>query len=277
MQTPWRRRRRKAVSLGLVVLAVVLATATGAVALQPGRAAAVAPTVSGAQKPFLIGHKGAVRAAVRNTLPAMNAAFAAGVDGIEFDIVRTADNHVVVLSDPGLDGNTLNCTGSIQEYTYAQVRQCRTLDGSRIPTLEEALGVVRDHNGRLFLHTKILPNRAIAADMVAALEKYGLNSADRTTVFAFHGRMLDMLAAEGAERLGLIFNEDVKQAGWAANYDVLIPYNTATTPELVQAARARGVQVVLVESHPVTLAEALALDVDGLILDSIVEARAAIG
>ncbi len=291
-------QRRLRVVVGLSAAAVVMGTATGAVAFQSERSdAAAAPppvvvqepavqppaqpapgllTPSG-RRPLVIGHKGAVKAAARNTLPAMRAAFEAGADGIEFDIVRTKDNHIVVMSNTNLGASTSNCHGHTEDHTWAYVRTCRTFDGALLPTLDDALAVVRENDGKIFLHVKIQPNRAIAAKIMEEINEYGLNNPERATIFGPWGQMLDMLLAQGAPRVGLLFNSSHQKQGWAANYPVLIPYNTPVTAELVTAAQARGVEVYPVESWPLTVPEALAMNVDGMILDSISEAREAVG
>lgn len=228
-------------------------------------------------KPLVIGHKGAVEAAVRNTVPAMRAAFRRGADGIEFDIVRTQDNALVVMSSTNLDASTRNCTGSTEEHPFAYVRTCRTLDGAPLPTLDDALRVARASKGMVFVHVKIRPNPVIAATIMEAINEYGLNRPDRATIFGPYPQMLDILLAQGAPRVGLLFNDLHKDAGWAANYPVLIPYNTSVTPALVRATQARGIEVFPVEGFPLTVDEALAMEVDGMILDSIAEARSAVG
>ncbi|MGQ0845281.1 MAG: glycerophosphodiester phosphodiesterase family protein [Sporichthyaceae bacterium] len=217
-------------------------------------------------------HKGVTSDAVRNTLPALQAAFDRGADGVEFDVVATATGQLIVLSDTNL-GASSNCTGSTEDWDFALLRaQCLAKDGNPIPTLNEALAVVRDNGGKLMLHVKIYPDRAAAAAIVAALEKYGLNRAGGATSFAFHPPMLDMLRAAGAKRVGLIFNDTTKQHWGTRAYDVLVPYNTPVTRALVRAAQQDGVEVCPVETYgqyPLTVAEGMGMGVDAMILDTL--------
>jgi glycerophosphoryl diester phosphodiesterase len=56
----------------------------------------------------IIGHRGASRAERENTLAAFARAVAMGADGVELDVRRTADDHLVVHHDPRLaDGRTI--------------------------------------------------------------------------------------------------------------------------------------------------------------------------
>src|SRR5690606_8801533 len=55
-------------------------------------------------RPLLIGHRGSPRVAPENTIAAFNAALAAGLDGIETDVQRTADGELVLDHDRDLAG-----------------------------------------------------------------------------------------------------------------------------------------------------------------------------
>src|ERR1041384_8179475 len=54
------------------------------------------------REPLIIGHRGASVVALENTLPAFEAAIAAGADGIEFDVRLSADGVPVVIHDDNL-------------------------------------------------------------------------------------------------------------------------------------------------------------------------------
>lgn len=53
-------------------------------------------------RPLNLGHRGARALAPENTLAGMRAGMAAGADGVEFDVQRTADGHLVVFHDDDL-------------------------------------------------------------------------------------------------------------------------------------------------------------------------------
>lgn len=91
---------------------------------------------------FVIAHRGFSAVEAENTLPAFEAAIAAGAGGVEFDVRVTADGVPVVLHDPGVD-RTTNGHGLVREITLAELKRLRidTADGSRteVPTLVEVL------------------------------------------------------------------------------------------------------------------------------------------
>ena len=54
------------------------------------------------ERPFVIGHRGAAALARENSLEAIEAAAAAGVDGVELDVLRAADGGLVLAHGPEL-------------------------------------------------------------------------------------------------------------------------------------------------------------------------------
>lgn len=267
---------RKVAFRGIVVkrfvaaLVATVAAMSGGVALAgsaTGADAAPMPAPWLKSETTLIGHKGAISKGTRNTLTAMRGAFALGAHGIEFDVVPTKDNHPVVLSDTDLSVSTLNCTGHTTQYTYNEVRKCLTLDGQRIPNVYEAIMVARDNRGQAWVHVKSKKNTKLAQRIVAAVNKYGMNRKGMVTVFGWHTPMQDEFKRLGVARVGLIFNNTETRRWDAAGYVALIAYNTPLPLEKVRAAQARGVEVVAVESFPLSAVGAIALGVDAVIMD----------
>ncbi len=80
----------------------------------------------------MLGHRGASRDAVENTLEAFAEARTQGADGVELDVHRTADGELVVHHDAAVDG-----FGILAEHDLATVRAALP----QIPTLSEVLDV----------------------------------------------------------------------------------------------------------------------------------------
>lgn len=76
----------------------------------------------GLPRPFNWAHQGGAREGPPNTLFAFRRALANGADGLELDVHRTSDGHLVACHDPTLD-RTTDLTGPITEKTLAEVRQ----------------------------------------------------------------------------------------------------------------------------------------------------------
>ena len=103
-------------------------------------------------------HRGYSAAAPENTIPAFEAAIAAGADYAEMDVQMTQDG-VVVLSH---DSNLKRCTGvdaEVGSLTYAEIRKLdagwfygAAFAGTRIPTLDQ---VLRRCKGRIKFNIEI--------------------------------------------------------------------------------------------------------------------------
>jgi glycerophosphoryl diester phosphodiesterase len=85
-----------------------------------------------------------------NSLAAIQHAIDSGVDIIEIDIRRTKDGRLILMHDGTVDRTTYG-EGKVEDLTYQQIRQI-TLKKSdedtlihMIPSLEEALGLAKDH------------------------------------------------------------------------------------------------------------------------------------
>lgn len=96
----------------------------------------------------IVAHRGASADAPENTVAAVTLAFAHGAHGVECDILRTSDGHVVLIHDKTTK-RTTGVEGKVEEMTLAQLQaldagtwKSPTFAGERIPTLEQALAVV---------------------------------------------------------------------------------------------------------------------------------------
>src|SRR6476659_4788906 len=87
-----------------------------------------------AQRPLVLGHRGASAVAPENTVEAFTRARELGADGVELDVRRTADGVLVVHHDPEVEG-----VGLIVGAPFAGLRAARP----EVPTLAEALDACR--------------------------------------------------------------------------------------------------------------------------------------
>jgi glycerophosphoryl diester phosphodiesterase len=87
-----------------------------------------------------------------NSLAAFSNAIELGIDIIEVDVRKTKDSHLILMHDPTVD-RTTDGTGSITNMTLREIKSLRlktgiggtnaTLTEQRVPTLEEALRLVK--------------------------------------------------------------------------------------------------------------------------------------
>lgn len=141
--------------------------------------------------PMIVGHRGAQGLAPENTLAAFRAAAALNLDGVEFDVQRTRDGHLVVFHDDSVD-RTTDGAGLIYEMTLNEVQALDAgskfdprFAGERVPTLREVFGFLKSTEMLLFVELKD-PWRfeGIEAQVIELIREYDLS--DRVQVRSFY-------------------------------------------------------------------------------------------
>ena len=132
--------------------------------------------------PIPIAHRGLLRHAPENTLPAFAACLELGI-GFELDVRTTRDGHLVVLHDDSILRTTNGPDRSIRDLTLEEVRQLdaggwfdQAFAGVRVPTLEETLALVKSRKRGptiIALNVKQLAPPG-EVRLVSLVEKYGL-------------------------------------------------------------------------------------------------------
>ncbi|MDD4869403.1 MAG: glycerophosphodiester phosphodiesterase family protein [Kiritimatiellae bacterium] len=133
-------------------------------------------------EPILIGHRGLLRHAPENTMPA----FVSCVElsfGFELDVYSSRDNQLVIIHKANLDSTTDGPNRSIREFTVAELKRFDAgswfhpdFKGVTIPTLEEVLAMVgKQKRGQtmLALNVKQITPEG-EQQLVALITKYGL-------------------------------------------------------------------------------------------------------
>ena len=178
-------------------------------------------------KPLIIGHRGGAGLAPENTLAAFARACELGVDGIELDVLVSADGELVVHHDFRLkpeiartaDGNWISSASppAVKDLTVAQLKaydvgrlQPKTsyagrypeqspVDGERIPTFKQVIELFKkscNPSARLFVEIKTSPEEqaltpppeAVSDQVLRMLKEEGI--AERTWVLSFDWRNL---------------------------------------------------------------------------------------
>ncbi len=150
------------------------------------------------RQPMIVGHRGAAGLAPENTLPAFQAAADLGIDGVEFDVQRTLDGHLVVFHDAEVDRVT-DGSGPIYEMTLDAVRQLdagSTFDprfrGERVPTLRDVFDFLRGNDLLVMVELKD-PWRfpGIEAEVASLIRESGL--VERASVRSFYHAALHVM------------------------------------------------------------------------------------
>jgi glycerophosphoryl diester phosphodiesterase len=177
----------------------------------------MAPLVPGTTPPWVIGHRGASADFPENTIPAFDAALAAGADAIELDVQRSRDGVAVVWHD-----RTLRHAGlplrRVAGLTLAELRRLdagsahgKQFKGVRIPTLDDVLG---RYGGRLPLLIEVklrggrpamARHRTLAAEVAFSVARRGL--LDAAFVLSFGAYAL-RAAREAVPKVRCVLNAD---------------------------------------------------------------------
>lgn len=119
-----------------------------------------------------VAHRGASAHYPENTPLAFRKAIEQGVDALEIDVHRTADDELVIIHDATLD-RTTNGAGRVRDHSLAQIRQLDAGLGEPIPPLADVIQLAREAQVHLCVEIKgatATEELAIAEGIVQALE-----------------------------------------------------------------------------------------------------------
>lgn len=201
-------------------------------------------------RPAVIAHRGASGEAPENTLAAFRLALARGADGVELDVHLSSDGRPVVIHDDLLD-RTTDGQGLVKDRTLAALRLLDAgrwfhprFAGEQIPTLEEALDLLREV--RVIVEIKNCPfyHPRIAARVVEAVRSVGHTN---ITVSSFDHPVLLEVRGEAPEiPTAVLFAArpvDPVRLARDAGAVFLHPQWAFVTPGLVAASHAAGLRV----------------------------------
>jgi glycerophosphoryl diester phosphodiesterase len=242
-------------------------------------------------RPRLFGHRGASAHYPENTLPAFQAAIAAGVPYLELDVWATADGHVVAHHDETL----LRLCGDPRRVSDVTLAELKTLDagfgfspngsnrprfnqGITVPTLAEVFASFP----AAFFNIEIKQETpGIEEQVLAVIEAAGM--ANRVLLAAEQDTIMQRLRPLcGPIPTSFSFGELAAYFAWLEsgcreNYRppgaaLQIPESwngrTLVTAETVRAAHAFGLEVhVWTVNEPQDMERLLDLGVDGLMSD----------
>ena len=116
-----------------------------------------------ADRPLIIGHRGAAADAPENTLAAFTLALAQGADGVELDVQLCADGVPIIIHDTTVD-RTCDGTGRVADLSLAELRLLTIDNDHPIPTLDDLFATF----GRRTLYNVELKARGRGGDALAA-------------------------------------------------------------------------------------------------------------
>lgn len=220
--------------------------------------------------PVIVAHRGASGSAPENTLAAFEAAAASGADGVEFDVQRTRDGHLVVVHDDDVD-RVSDGRGRLADMTLDEVKALdvgswfgAAFRGERIPTLRETFDLLRGTDLLLMIELKA-PWRygGMEAEVAALVREYGL--VERTQVRSFyHAALHEMFRVAPEIALSELWWERIPSDD-EVTYKTINCLYALYTPENVAQIHRRGQQATAWTVDDLDVARRLqAMGVDGL-------------
>lgn len=210
-----------------------------------------------------VGHRGAAGHAPENTVVAIHAGIACGVEFVEIDLRRTADGALVALHDATVN-RTTDGRGRISRLSLQEVKRLDAGNGARIPTLEEALEAASGGTGMMLE----LKARHIAQQTVGTVRHTGFTGPLLYASF-LHDELTQIGKADPGASLMVLFDRfppaSVARAMKYAPSHVGLRHSKATR-RLVEAFHRANLHVfVYTPNRPTDIQRAICLGVDGVI------------
>ncbi len=239
-----------------------------------------------ADRPLIIGHRGASAHAPENTLAAFMLAQAQGADGVEFDVMRCATGEVVVIHDDTVN-RTTNGEGRVSAMSLAALRKLDAGNGERIPTLNEVIIATAGASCPFLLNIEV-KNYATPFDGLEQLvvEVVRRHSCEDRVLFSSFNPLAVRRLAQLAPDIprGILYHHDMPvhlREVWMAP---LVPHEFRhpdigfITPEFVAKLKAQGKRVnTWTVNERADIARAAASGVHGIIGDSPLAIRETLG
>jgi glycerophosphoryl diester phosphodiesterase len=218
---------------------------------------------------LLLGHRGANKPHLENTMPAFEAALEAGLHGVELDVQRTKDGVLIVHHDFHLPDGRL-----IAALEFAEVQ---LPNGYVVPKLDEVLAWTKNTGAYLNIEIKLetFATDGREREVAALVERSGLGG--QVIISSFNPFSLFRVRyAAPALETALLYYDHPKMPWWLRGgltapllgVSAIHPHHSLVTPTLMTHAKRRGWKVnVWTVNEPTEVRRLLALGVDGIIGD----------
>ena len=229
----------------------------------------------------IVSHRGGALLWPENSLLAIGDSIRLGIEQVQIDIHLSRDGKIVVMHDGTLD-RTAEGSGRIEDHDWSGLSRIplKQSGGQRIPSLEDAIGVIRD--SAIVLRIEIKrdangnPYAGLPASLGACLRAGGM--AGRTILTSFSSDAVLAAAAHApGTRLGLLANaamlkgsglaELIRTAGAHRMESLGLKWD-ALSPATVAEIGAGGLKVgAFACNDEIAIDRALSLGVDEIMTD----------
>ncbi|HJT64947.1 MAG TPA: glycerophosphodiester phosphodiesterase [Pyrinomonadaceae bacterium] len=189
------------------------------------------------REPLIIGHRGASVVALENTMPAFEAAIAAGADGIEFDVRLSRDGVPVIIHDDTLS-RTHGVRRRVAELTAQELRSFG------VPGLRELFELMAGNGLLLCLEIKSREPELVEL-CCRIVREFGFE--ERVIVECFDLNILRYVDLRKAALFEprMHSEQSVIDRSLAAGATVLALHHRMAKPSLVEKAKLAGLMVVV--------------------------------
>ncbi|WP_442602000.1 glycerophosphodiester phosphodiesterase [Paenibacillus sp. KN14-4R] len=230
-----------------------------------------------ANRPLIIGHRGAAGEAPENTLGSFQLALEQGAEGLELDVHLSKDGQLVVCHDATLD-RTTDMTGYIHQLTVEELKKAdagswfhEKFANERIPLLEEVFDLVPPHI-MINVEIKHTYDHHLEPALVDLLRRRGRLDSVVVSSFDFKS-LLGLKLLEPEAKIGLLYDVNlVRHSALASTLGVpvysLHPNFRRIDAEDVRDAVQQGLQVYPYTINDAEMMEqAIQYGVSGIITD----------
>ncbi|MEO9892123.1 glycerophosphodiester phosphodiesterase family protein [Aurantibacter sp.] len=221
-----------------------------------------------AQKPKVIGHRGAMGHVTENTLESIQKAMDIGVDMIEIDIFKIKSGELIVFHDDTVDRLT-NTKGAVESFTLDELQQLKLEGDLRIPTLQEVLDII-DNKVELNIELKGSNTTDLLNKMLETNIKDTNWTLDSFIISSFKWDELRSMRNLNDEiRIAVLVGKEIPEATEAAkelSAEAINPHFKALTQENVNEVHKAGFKLYpFTINEPEDIALMKQFGVDGII------------
>ena len=227
-------------------------------------------------------HRGASGDYPENTILAFDKALSIDIYGIELDVHKSKDGHLVVIHDEDIQ-RTFKGNGLVMDYTLSELKKfdCRKFEfiknlDCKIPTLREVFELIKDTNIILNIEAKTdLIHYDIEQDIIDIIKEY--NFEEKVLISSFNHKCIKIFKElDNNLKYGALYESEkdysseanvVEHAKKLGVYSINISKDLVTK-EIVDLAHENGLKVfVYTINSPIVMRKMIEYNVDGVFSD----------